>query len=334
MEIQANFLTQNDCFRKNRQQKALPPEQQDPRYRRYYRGPTGIVVHSTGADNPWLWRYVQPDDGQIGGNPYGTDWNRPGLEVCVNALIGKLKSGQPAVRQTLPWDDRPWGVGNGPAGSCNDTHIQFEICEDDHADEDYCRSCFTLAAELCAYLCRRYEIPVSGILSHHEAYLAGLGSGHTDPDNWWPRFGLTMEAFRGRVGMLLAQQNAEQALYRIRRAWADMGSQLGAYAKLENAVRACPHGYAVFDPAGKPVYRPGPAPAQSYNRSDAGRYAIVPKAGLHLRLAPGTQAESLGVLPQGTRVQCYGYRTGPWLCVVSPDGVTGFAHSAYLERVL
>ena len=32
--------------------------------------PKGIIVHSTGANNPNLKRYVGPDDGLLGKNPY------------------------------------------------------------------------------------------------------------------------------------------------------------------------------------------------------------------------------------------------------------------------
>ena len=32
--------------------------------------PKGIMVHSTGAENPWLKRYVGPDDGLLGKNQY------------------------------------------------------------------------------------------------------------------------------------------------------------------------------------------------------------------------------------------------------------------------
>ena len=34
------------------------------------------MVHSTGANNPYLRRYVQPDDGELGKNRYDNDWNR------------------------------------------------------------------------------------------------------------------------------------------------------------------------------------------------------------------------------------------------------------------
>ena len=235
MDIRTCYLTQNDCYRSGR---TITPK--------------GIVVHSTGAANPYLRRYVQPDDGRLGKNPYDNHWNAPGLDVCVNAFIGLDRDEAVRCYQTLPWNMRPWGVGSGPKGSYNSTHIQFEICEDDHSSESYCRTCFETAAQLCAFLCRRYDIPVQSVVSHHEAYRAGYGSGHVDPDNWWPKFGLSMDALRARVSALL--EKAERLLYRVRKSWADAAGQLGAYTSLERAIAACPEGYSVFDQTGKAVF--------------------------------------------------------------------------------
>lgn len=89
----------------------------------------GIMVHSTGANNPNLKRYVGPDDGLLGKNQYNNHWNQDkpdGRQVCVHAFIGKLADGSIATYQTLPWNHRGWHAG----GSANDTHIGFEICED------------------------------------------------------------------------------------------------------------------------------------------------------------------------------------------------------------
>ena len=50
----------------------------------------GIMVHSTGANNPWLKRYVGPDDGKLGKNQYNNHWNTyhpGGREVCVHAFM-------------------------------------------------------------------------------------------------------------------------------------------------------------------------------------------------------------------------------------------------------
>lgn len=62
--------------------------------------PKGIMIHSTGVNNPWLKRYIGPDDGMIGINKYNNHWNqyRPdGRQVCVHAFIGKLDNGSTAV---------------------------------------------------------------------------------------------------------------------------------------------------------------------------------------------------------------------------------------------
>jgi hypothetical protein len=42
--------------------------------------------------------------------------------------------------------------------------------------------------------------------------------------------------------------------YRVRKAWEDASSQIGAYSSLENAKKACKTGYSVFDENGKSVY--------------------------------------------------------------------------------
>ena len=191
-----------------------------------YMTPTHIVLHSTGANNPNIKRYVQPHSSQttgmaeynpnktytrdqmlalLGKNQYNNDWNRSGLNVCVNAFIGKLADGSIATVQTLPWKMRPWGCGSGVNGSYNNCGINFEICEDDHSSESYCKATYKEAAELCAMLCKTYNIPVDNIVSHHEAYKRGYGSAHADPDNWWPKFGLTMDGFRNTVRGLLGQ---------------------------------------------------------------------------------------------------------------------------------
>lgn len=45
-----------------------------------------------------------------------------------------------------------------------------------------------------------------------------------------------------------------EEIYRIRKTWADVGSQKGAYKSLESAKKACEAGYSVFDSKGQVVY--------------------------------------------------------------------------------
>lgn len=56
-----------------------------------------------------------------------------------------------------------------------------------------------------------------------------------------------------------------EQIYRIRKSWADAGSQIGAYKNLEYAKNACPKGYSVFDCNGKAVYSNSTNPAETYS---------------------------------------------------------------------
>jgi len=182
MEYSTQILTNNRCYRSGRTITAR-----------------GIVVHSTGANNPNLKRYVGPDDGVLGENRYDNHWNRSNISKCVHAFIGYDKNRVVRCYQTLPWDYRSWGCGEGSRGSYNNSHIQFEICEDDMDNQSYFEDAFGMAVDLCAYLCRQYDIPVDKIVSHKESNRLGYASNHGDPEHWMERYSWTMNRFRQNV---------------------------------------------------------------------------------------------------------------------------------------
>lgn len=162
----------------------------------------GIMVHSTGANNPWLKRYVGPDDGLLGKNQYNNHWNQAmDRQVCVHAFIGKLADGTIATYQTLPWDYRGWHAG----GAANDTHIGFEICEDGLTDSTYFKKVYQEAVELCAYLCKQYGLTEKNIICHSEGAKQGIASNHADIMHWFPKHGKSMDTFRADVKALLGQ---------------------------------------------------------------------------------------------------------------------------------
>ncbi len=165
----------------------------------------GVQVHSTGANNPWLRRYVAPDDGRIGKNAYNNHHNQDG-NVCASAYIGKQSDGTVAVYQTLPWDTRCWLSGSGSKGNANRLgYIGFEICEDAKTDEAYYRAAMRAAALLTAYLCQEYGIdPETSVHDHRELHEMGLASDHGDILLWQRNYGETMDNFRGMVMGFLA----------------------------------------------------------------------------------------------------------------------------------
>jgi N-acetylmuramoyl-L-alanine amidase CwlA len=179
----------------------------------------GIVVHSTGANNPNLKRYVQPVKANknyetlladLGTNKYGNHWNRAGVNLCVHAFIGKTAKGKVATYQVLPFDRTCWGCGKAFKGSYNynpNAHIQFEICEDNLTDEKYFNAAMTEAQEFCAYLCKKFNLDVSTVVSHAEAHKKGYASNHGDIDHWLKRHGKTMEWFRAQVKAKMSTDN-------------------------------------------------------------------------------------------------------------------------------
>lgn len=180
MRLYTQLLTHNSCYIKGEHIK-----------------PRGVMVHSTGAANPWLRRYVAPDDGRLG-EPSPRHWNQSGVGACVHAMIGKAADGSVCAYQTLPWNMRGWHCGR----SGNDTHIAFEICEDGLTDEGYFRQTYQEAVELTAYLCELYRLDPQAdgvVLCHSEGYQRGIASNHADVMHWWRKFGVDMDDFRADV---------------------------------------------------------------------------------------------------------------------------------------
>ena len=220
MNLHKLLLTNNACYKAGR---TITPK--------------GIMVHSTGANNPNLKRYVGPDDGLLGKNQYNNHWNQDkpdGRQVCVHGFIGKLADGSIATYQTLPWNYRGWHCGSGSNGSGNDTHISFEICEDGLAYTSYFSTVYKEAVELCSYLCKQYGLTEKNIICHSEGATLGIASNHSDVMHWFPKHGKSMDTFRAEVGKLLAASttdaepapSTQKTLYSV---------QIGAYSVKANA---------------------------------------------------------------------------------------------------
>ena len=348
MNLHRLYLTENECYKRGAKISVK-----------------GIMVHSTGANNPNLSRYVGPDDGLLGKNAYGNHWNtyRPGgIQVCVHAFIGKLKDGTIATYQTLPWDHRGWHA----AGSANNTHIGFEICEDGLADAKYFAKVYQEAVELCAYLCKMYNLdPLKNIIDHSEGAKKGIASSHGDVAHWFPRHGKNMDKFRAAVKAEMGKGNDTSSslpdadstgqLYRIRKTWADVKSQIGAYKNLGNAKKACKAGYKVFDNDGKVVYEPAAESDtsaqgagkeypqyQDKEKANGVKYTVNAEGGLNLRSGAGVMNPKTGkentimaTLPNGSTVTWYGFYSTvygvDWYWVKTADGRSGFVSSKYLK---
>lgn len=201
MKIIQCMHTQNDCYKKNvRENSNITP--------------IGIVVHSTGANNTNLKRYVQPSNDdpnraellKLIGTNTSNSWNRSGVKKVVHYFIGKLADGTLGIAQNLPENYFCWGVGKGNKGTYNYepyAHIQFEMCEDNLNNADYFRAIMKQAQELCADICLRHNWNADVIVSHKEAHAKGYGSNHRDINHWLANFQKDMNWFRTQVQTLI-----------------------------------------------------------------------------------------------------------------------------------
>lgn len=248
MDLRKLLLTKNNCYKAGESMT-----------------PTGVMWHSTGANNPDLRRYVNPDDGKLGVNIYNNHWNtaKPGgRNVCVHAFIGKDKNGNIATYQTLPFDMRGWHAG----GSANDSYIGFEICEDSLTDKTYFDKVYKEAVEFTAYLCELHNFDPMGknvIICHADGYKLGIASNHGDIYHWFKKYGKTMDDVRKDVKSIMEKSNTQEnkteapvEMYRVRKTWADAKSQLGAFKVLDYAKSLADKnpGYYVFNSKGVAVY--------------------------------------------------------------------------------
>lgn len=202
--------------------------------------PVGILWHDTAAGNPYIKRYVQPDDNApdreemlqlLGVNKYKNDWNHSDRDAGVNCWVGKLADESVTTVQVGPWTTHAWGCGGDSLGSCNgyvkkngstqwvpEFWIQFEICDDGYesgnSNKDYFLTAYKEACEITAYLCKKFNIDPKGmvdfagikvptILCHQDSYRKKLGSDHSDVLKWFKLYGYTMDTVRNDVANLL-----------------------------------------------------------------------------------------------------------------------------------
>ena len=245
MDIIKYHLNKNRCYQRNVKRK-----------------PIGIQLHTIGT-------------AQGTAQAVADYWNQASVSACVHYIVDCDTPGK--VLYTLPEDVRCWG----DAGWGNDNLISFEICESDFMSykgggasytitnaskfkDDIMRG-YNTSVLLCADICKRYgwdpeaKLPNGMYLisSHDEGRKAGISSAHVDPEHIWPRYDLTMAKFRADVkaamgGNVVIQPQTEE-VYRVRKTWTDVESQLFA-GTLEGAKKACLPGYSVYDENGKIVY--------------------------------------------------------------------------------
>lgn len=162
--------------------------------------PKGCVNHSVGCAQP---------------NPevFFNTMNQSSCGWGVMALIGGFNTGEGKIIVTLPFNARNWGCGSGSKGSWNNTKVQWEICEpaghtyaggtminyDVAKNKVYFERMWKMVVAWNVYICDKFGYPVADISDHVESWKAGMGSNHSDVNQWWPKHGKSMDALRAEV---------------------------------------------------------------------------------------------------------------------------------------
>lgn len=169
--------------------------------------------------------------------------------------------------QNLPLNLSGWHAADG-SGNGNRRTIAIECImssvynSTDKKSEDN-------AAKLAAALLKKYNLSIDHLYTHtHWLNVRDGKSGSVDYLNTakntyktcplyilphWLTFKAKVQAYMNSGIATTTTPNTTQ-LYRVRKSWSDAKSQIGAFASLDNAKKACKSGYAVFDSSGKQVY--------------------------------------------------------------------------------
>ena len=217
----------------------------------------------------------------IGVTVHNTDWitvasgTTPAEQYTRATVNGNMKDvrvhyyvDNVCAWQNLPHSLSGWHAADG-SGNGNRRTIAIECIMSaaynsaDKKSEDNC-------ARLAAALLKKYGLDINHLYTHtHWLNVRDGKSGTADQLNTmhnsykmcpayilphWAAFKAKVQAYLNGASAAKPSNGVSSQLYRVRKSANDMKSQLGAYASLENAKKACKAGYSVFDSRGKAVY--------------------------------------------------------------------------------
>ena len=186
--------------------------------------PCGIILHSTGFNNPYLKRYVQTENKSsslfnlLGNNKYKNDWNSIKTAAIPHIIVGKFENENIGSIQLLPWTYQSKKSGVGRKGSCDNGWIQIELCEDNLKDEKYFQEVYSEMIKNIVFLCKKFNLNPIGktknnipiLLCHAEAHSLGYATNHGDILHWLKNFNKTMEDIRQDVFNNLNSNKSEK----------------------------------------------------------------------------------------------------------------------------
>lgn len=201
--------------------------------------------------------------------------------------------------QAIPFDRNAWHAGDGAQGVGNRKYIAIEICYSKSGGDKFIQA-EKNAAEVIAQLLKERAWGIDRVKRHYdfsgkncphrtmelgwERFLDMVRKNMQNPANLYrvrkswddPKSQIGAYAVLANAkavcdknpgyfvfdesGKIVYPEQAGETLYRVRKTWADVKSQVGAYRILANAIAKCNDypGYSVYDESGKAVYTSPP----------------------------------------------------------------------------
>ena len=203
--------------------------------------------------------YHAPMSGDvIGVTIHNTDWITTAPETTpaeqytratangnMNDVIVHYYVDNTCAWQNLPHDIHGWHAADG-TGDGNMKTIAIE-CIMDGTGSDRSKKSEDNAAKLAAGILKELGLGIDQLYTHQHWYSKKYCPAYILPH--WEEFRRKVQSYLGGV-----QSSVSSEMYRIRKSWNDVASQIGAYTNLEGAKEAWKSGYYVFNGKGEIVY--------------------------------------------------------------------------------
>ena len=247
-----------------------------------------------------------------------------------------------SIYQSVELRDTAWHCGGSTYyhSSCrNSNAIGIEMC---CTAGNYTISETTIknSAYLCAYLCKQLGITANQVdtyvLRHyditHKKCPAQMVDNSPTQDKDWVAFKSQVKTILGAASSSTntkptTSTTTSKELYRVRKAWSDAKSQIGAYSSLANAKAACDKAgkdYEVYDSKGNVVYPKATTSASTFKPY----IVIVDTDVLNVRAGAGTNYKITTQVKKGEAYTIVA-KSGDWGKLKSG---AGWIHLGYTKK--
>ena len=244
-------------------------------------------------------------------------YTRATLNGNMNDVIVHYYVDDKCAWQNLPHDIHGWHAADG-SGDGNWRTIAIE-CIMDGTGSERSKKSEDNAARLAAAILKELGLGIDQLYTHQHWYSKKYCPAYILPH--WETFKRKVQSYLGGV-----PSSAETEMYRIRKAWGNVASQIGAYTNLESAKKECKDGYSVFNSKGVKVYPEEKKPEQSIVHAESVEWIPLKKGDNNQRV------ESLQILLIGKGFTCGSYGADHDFGAATEDAVMRFQEWVKLSK--